>query len=337
MESLASREEELAPVPNRIARIHHSFFHKNGVVPFGVKDDPPTLVVAVCDGEQGVALRRAQHLLQHGHREEARVEGAVPGIPERLQGGAGKGGRHRRRRGLRRDGADGDRPGDTERPRPARRRGERAAHHQAGQPALLHRREGQGERHTHPAAGEGPAGALQDRRTPLRHVQAAEAGAERHRVEDQGHGGPRRCGEEAPPGRKDQGAGQREGHRRPRLDHTVRLRGAGGHAPPRQGGGPHRPRLDGHDRRAAGKGRLPHHEAAGRLPRHRPDRQRQDDDPLRSPQLHQYAGKEYLDRGRPGGVHSPGYRPNTGQPEDSARFCKRPSGRSCGRTRTLSW
>jgi general secretion pathway protein E len=53
MESLASREEELAPVPNRIARIHHSFFHKNGVVPLGVKDDPPTLVVAVCDGEEG--------------------------------------------------------------------------------------------------------------------------------------------------------------------------------------------------------------------------------------------------------------------------------------------
>ena len=53
MESLASRDEELAPVPNRIARIHHSFFQKNGVVPLGVKDDPPTLVVAICDDEQG--------------------------------------------------------------------------------------------------------------------------------------------------------------------------------------------------------------------------------------------------------------------------------------------
>ena len=52
MESLASREEELAPLPNRIARIHHSFFQKNGVVPLGVRDDPPTLVVAVCDGEE---------------------------------------------------------------------------------------------------------------------------------------------------------------------------------------------------------------------------------------------------------------------------------------------
>ncbi len=283
MESLASREEELAPVPNRIARIHHSFFQKNGVVPLGVKDDPPTLVVAVCDGEQGsrsdvlgifsnmaiekrrVSKEQFQEFLNVFREEQGRE--VVIGVVEDL-------GETR---------ADGDRPGDTERPRPARRRGERAAHHQAGQPALLHRREGQGERHTHPAAGEGPAGALQDRRTPLRHVQAAEAGAERHRVEDQGHGGPRRCGEEAPPGRKDQGAGQREGHRRPRLDHTVRLRGAGGHAPPRQGGGPHRPRLDGHDRRAGEEGSLPHNEAAGRLPRHRPDRQRQDDDPLRSP------------------------------------------------------
>jgi len=51
MESLASHEEELAPVPNRIARIHHSFFQKNGVVPLGMKEDPPTLIVAVCEDE----------------------------------------------------------------------------------------------------------------------------------------------------------------------------------------------------------------------------------------------------------------------------------------------
>jgi general secretion pathway protein E len=51
MESAASREEELAPLPNRIARIHHSFFQRNGVVPLGVKDDPQTLVVAICEGE----------------------------------------------------------------------------------------------------------------------------------------------------------------------------------------------------------------------------------------------------------------------------------------------
>ncbi len=51
MESLASREEELAPVPNRIARIHHSFFQKNGVVPLGVKGDPPTLVVVINQDE----------------------------------------------------------------------------------------------------------------------------------------------------------------------------------------------------------------------------------------------------------------------------------------------
>ncbi len=51
MESLASREEDLAPVPNRIARIHHSFFQKNGVVPLGVKGDPPTLVVVINQDE----------------------------------------------------------------------------------------------------------------------------------------------------------------------------------------------------------------------------------------------------------------------------------------------
>ncbi|OPY69736.1 MAG: Type II secretion system protein E [Syntrophorhabdaceae bacterium PtaU1.Bin034] len=53
MELLATVEKELLPVPNRIARIHHSFFQKNGVVPLGLKEDPTTLVVAVCEGENG--------------------------------------------------------------------------------------------------------------------------------------------------------------------------------------------------------------------------------------------------------------------------------------------
>ncbi len=47
MELPAPREEELEAVPNRIARIHYSFFQKNGVVPLGVKGEPPTLVVAI--------------------------------------------------------------------------------------------------------------------------------------------------------------------------------------------------------------------------------------------------------------------------------------------------
>ena len=51
MDSLAAQEEELAPLPNRIARVHHSFFQKNGIVPLGLKEDPPTLVVAVCEEE----------------------------------------------------------------------------------------------------------------------------------------------------------------------------------------------------------------------------------------------------------------------------------------------
>ncbi len=66
------------------------------------------------------------------------------------------------------------------------------------------------------------------------------------------------------------------------------------------------------------------HEAAGRLSRHGPDRQRQDDNALRRAPAHQHAGEEYIDRGRPGGVYTPGHRPDTGQPEDTARFCKGP-------------
>jgi len=53
MESLAAQEEELSPLPNRIARVHHSFFQKNGIVPLGLKEDPPALVVAVCEEENG--------------------------------------------------------------------------------------------------------------------------------------------------------------------------------------------------------------------------------------------------------------------------------------------
>jgi hypothetical protein len=47
-------EEDLEPIPNRIARIHYSFFQKNGLVPLGLRNDPLALVVAVCEGENGV-------------------------------------------------------------------------------------------------------------------------------------------------------------------------------------------------------------------------------------------------------------------------------------------
>jgi hypothetical protein len=51
VESLAS--QDLAPLPNRIARIHYSFFQKNGVVPLGCRKKPPSLVIAVCETEKG--------------------------------------------------------------------------------------------------------------------------------------------------------------------------------------------------------------------------------------------------------------------------------------------
>jgi general secretion pathway protein E len=50
VESLVS--QELSPLPNRIARIHHSFFQKNGIVPLGCRKKPPSLVIAVCEDEK---------------------------------------------------------------------------------------------------------------------------------------------------------------------------------------------------------------------------------------------------------------------------------------------
>jgi general secretion pathway protein E len=49
MESLGL--QELAPLPNRIARIHYSFFQKSGVVPIGCRKKPQALVVVSAEGE----------------------------------------------------------------------------------------------------------------------------------------------------------------------------------------------------------------------------------------------------------------------------------------------
>ena len=54
MESLVS--QDLAPLPNRIARIHYSFFQKNGVVPLGCRKKPPSLVIAVCETEKSANI-----------------------------------------------------------------------------------------------------------------------------------------------------------------------------------------------------------------------------------------------------------------------------------------
>ena len=50
MESLAA--QDLAPLPNRVARVHYSFFQKYGVVPLGCRKKPSCLVIAVCDEEK---------------------------------------------------------------------------------------------------------------------------------------------------------------------------------------------------------------------------------------------------------------------------------------------
>jgi general secretion pathway protein E len=54
MDASAIEVSDLAPVPNRIARIHHSFFQKNRLVPIGLRDNPPTLIVAVCEEDKEV-------------------------------------------------------------------------------------------------------------------------------------------------------------------------------------------------------------------------------------------------------------------------------------------
>ena len=53
MESLATQIAELNPIPNNIARIHYTFFQKNSLVPLGCRQDPPSLVVALPEGEDG--------------------------------------------------------------------------------------------------------------------------------------------------------------------------------------------------------------------------------------------------------------------------------------------
>ena len=50
MEAMAI--EELAPLPNKIARLPYAFFEKNCIAPLGMTKRPPALVVAVCQNEK---------------------------------------------------------------------------------------------------------------------------------------------------------------------------------------------------------------------------------------------------------------------------------------------
>jgi general secretion pathway protein E len=53
LDSVISQLEELIPIPNRVARIHYTFFQKNWIVPLGVRKDRPVLIVAVCGEKNG--------------------------------------------------------------------------------------------------------------------------------------------------------------------------------------------------------------------------------------------------------------------------------------------
>ena len=100
MESLAALEEDLAPVPNRIASIHHSFFQKNNLVPLGMRNDPPALLVAVCEGENGTHSDILSIFSEHAGGEEVCAQEGVSGVPEYLQRGTGQRSRDRRGGGL---------------------------------------------------------------------------------------------------------------------------------------------------------------------------------------------------------------------------------------------
>jgi len=47
---------ELDPLPNNIARIHFTFFQKNGIAPLGCTKNPVSLVVALPEGQNGTKL-----------------------------------------------------------------------------------------------------------------------------------------------------------------------------------------------------------------------------------------------------------------------------------------
>jgi general secretion pathway protein E len=48
--------DELTPLPNNIARIHFTFFQKNGIVPLGCTKNPVSLVVALPEGQNGTKI-----------------------------------------------------------------------------------------------------------------------------------------------------------------------------------------------------------------------------------------------------------------------------------------
>ena len=322
---MAPREEELAPVPNRIARIHHSFFQKNGVVPLGVKGDPPTLVVAVSEGGRRVALGCARASSSNMPLEKKRVpkeefleylntfreeqgREVVIGVVEDL-----------------------------------------------GESALteIAQEIPSGHDLLDDAANEPPiiklvnllfSIAAKDRASDI-HIQPLEKDLRvRYRIDGllyDTYTPPKRA-QNAIVSRIKVMAGLDVAEKRLPQDGRIKVRvndkdidvrvsiipsAYGEQVVMRlldRGGGADKPRLRGHEPGPRKEDRLPHHQAPGRLPRDRPDRLRQDHHALRRAPVHQHAGKEHPDRGRPGGVYPAGHRPDTGQPEDTARFREGP-------------
>jgi len=51
MNTAIAKLEELQSVPNRISRIHYTYFQKNNIVPIGCRNNPETLIVAAPNGQ----------------------------------------------------------------------------------------------------------------------------------------------------------------------------------------------------------------------------------------------------------------------------------------------
>ncbi|CAA9411707.1 MAG: Type IV fimbrial assembly, ATPase PilB, partial [uncultured Phycisphaerae bacterium] len=270
--------------------------------------------------------RRRGPVPRAGRRPRARPGRRHPGGRQRRVPAAGR--RHPARhripgaagRAGRRPGVAGPRgPARHDRPGPG---------HQAGEPRAVRGRQGRGVGRPRPAvrgaAGRPHAG----RRGAGRRVRHSQAAPGRGDQPGQGDGPDEHRREAHPPGRAGQRAGRRPGHRPAAVIAADQLRRAGRDPAARQ----ERPAVRaGGDRHGAGRpGAVPRPDLgrARDRPGHRPDRQRQDDDPLRGPAAAQRQGPEHPDAGGPDRVRAGGRQPDAGQREEGADVRQRAAERA---------
>jgi len=280
------------------------------------------------------ALPARQQAVRRDVRPHASAGARRGEVPDRPGGGAGRGGGRQARqadRALRRDGGKHARRAEHRRPQPrVRRRGE---HGPAGQrrhryrrcaggalPAEDHARRDQPRRLRHPfrALREVLPHPLPARRHPVRGRAAADGDQGQGGLAHQGAVEARHFGEARAAGRPHEaGAVEEPRHRLPGQHPADPVRREDRHAYSR----PHQraARDRGAGLRAVAEGGAAQRRAAAL--RHgagdRPDRLGQDGVALYLPQHPQQAGRQHLDRGRPGGNpaarHQPGQRQRQGR------------------------